>query len=201
MAVDFAGNVFIADNNGIKEWNAATATLSPIASGAFTDVATDVTGNAYFTDANNAIVEMDANAIDRQSGHIGALVSARGRGGRPGQRLHRRYRQISRSKNGAPCRRIVTLVNTGLASPNDVAVETRATFTSAMAAVTTRSSFGTPRRRPSHTFSLTATPNSLAINGSGNVYITKPAGTVKDLPQAFMPTDHDQQDAAIRGDA
>jgi hypothetical protein len=61
--VDGAGNVFIADedNNALKEWSAATQTVSPLVSGLNFPygVAVDGSGNVFFADTeNNAIQEL-----------------------------------------------------------------------------------------------------------------------------------------------
>jgi hypothetical protein len=63
VAVDVAGNVYIADygNNAIKEWNAASNTVTALVSTGLNGpvaVAVDVAGNVYIADYfNNAIKE------------------------------------------------------------------------------------------------------------------------------------------------
>ena len=66
VAVDAAGNVYIADfgDNAIKEWNAATQTVSTLVSSGLSQpdgVAVDGAGNVYIADTgNNAIKEWNA---------------------------------------------------------------------------------------------------------------------------------------------
>jgi DNA-binding beta-propeller fold protein YncE len=66
VAVDGAGNVYIADtyNNAIKEWSAATHTVTTLVSSGLsypTGVAVDGAGNVYIADyGNNAIKEWSA---------------------------------------------------------------------------------------------------------------------------------------------
>ena len=63
MAVDAAGNVYIADtgNNAIKEWNASTQQVTTLVSSGLNGpqgVAVDAAGNVYIADSgNNAIKE------------------------------------------------------------------------------------------------------------------------------------------------
>jgi len=62
LAVDNAGNVYIADyaNNAIKEWNAATQTVSTLVSTGLNlprAVAVDNAGNVYIADSSNAALE------------------------------------------------------------------------------------------------------------------------------------------------
>src|SRR5262245_11045639 len=57
MAVDGSGNVFFADtdNNALKDWSAATQSVSPLVSGLNLPrgVAVDGSGNVFFSDSNN----------------------------------------------------------------------------------------------------------------------------------------------------
>ena len=66
VAVDASGNVYVADtgDNAIKEWNAASETVSTLVSGlkAPQGVAVDSSDNVYFSDTgNNAIKEWKAS--------------------------------------------------------------------------------------------------------------------------------------------
>ena len=73
LAVDSDGNVYIADVDGIKEWNASSGRVSTLLPGGnfSAGVAVDPVGNAYFPDqAKGAIDKRDA-----QTGQITALVS------------------------------------------------------------------------------------------------------------------------------
>lgn len=69
VAVDHAGNVYIADtgNNAIEEWNAATQQMSTLVSGlnAPHGVAIDAQGNVYVADSYNHQVE-EWNVSTRQ---------------------------------------------------------------------------------------------------------------------------------------
>ena len=62
MAVDGAGNVYIADtsNNAIKEWNAATNTVTTLVSSGLSypsGVAVDGAGNVYIADTYNSAIK------------------------------------------------------------------------------------------------------------------------------------------------
>jgi streptogramin lyase len=65
VAVDAAGNVYIADgDNAIKKWSASTQQVTPLVSGLNSPeyVAVDAAGNVYITDADNkAILEWNAS--------------------------------------------------------------------------------------------------------------------------------------------
>ena len=66
VAVDAEGNVYIADtgDNAVKEWNAATQTVSTLVSSGLSSpqgVAVDISGNVYIADTgDNAIKEWNA---------------------------------------------------------------------------------------------------------------------------------------------
>ena len=76
IAVDIAGNVYIADtgNNAIKEWNAVSHDVSTLVSSGLSnpyDVAVDAAGNVYIADSGHNAIKL-WNATTRQ---ISTLVS------------------------------------------------------------------------------------------------------------------------------
>ena len=98
--MDASGNVYIADtgNDAIKEWNAATQTVSTLVSSGLIDpagVAVDGSGNVYIADSgDNAIKEWNAATQTLSTLVSSGLNHPVGRGGgRLGQCLHRRCRQ------------------------------------------------------------------------------------------------------------
>jgi DNA-binding beta-propeller fold protein YncE len=130
VAVDAAGNVYMADynNSAIKEWVAATNTVTTLVStGLFdpADVAVDGSGNVFITDhKNNAIKEWVA-----ASKTVSTLVST-GLNGPDGLALDASGNVYFADSNSSTIKEwvkatgtVTTLVSSGLFSPSGVAVD------------------------------------------------------------------------------
>ena len=179
LAVDAAGNVYIADtlDNAIKEWSPATQQLTTLLSSGLNNplgVAVDAAGNVYIADSlNNAIKRWSAS-----SQQLTTLVSdgLNNPGGVAVDGAGNVY--IADSLNNAikewnaSTQWVTTLVSTGLNHPRGVAVDaagnvyiadylnnTIKQWKASTGQVTTLVSSGLDN------------PSGVAVDGSGNVYI------------------------------
>ena len=117
VAVDAAGNVYIADsgNNAIEEYNATTKTVSTLVATGLNSpesVAVDAAGNVYIADTDDSAI-MEWTAETKTVSTLvssGLILPGRRGGGRRRQRLHRRHLQQRRrgvqrrNQDGQPSR-------------------------------------------------------------------------------------------------
>ena len=133
VAVDAAGNVYIADtsDNAIKEWSVSTQKVSALVSSGLntpTDVAVDSQGNVYIADSkNNAIKEWNVTTkvvtslvFTGLSGPTGVAVDSQGNVyfSDTGHNAIKEWLVANKTVN--------ILVSTGLNSPRGVAVDAQA---------------------------------------------------------------------------
>ncbi len=184
VAVDAAGNVYIADTFGsaIDEWDASLQLLGTLVSSGLLfpeGVAVDTLGNVYIADTNNSAIK-EWNASTRQ---VSTLVSS-GLSGPTAVAVDAAGNVYIADTNNnalkewnAATGQVSTLVSSGLSGPMGVAVDAAGnvyvadTFDSAIkewnastGQVSTLVSSG-----------LNA-PGGVAVDGSGNVYISDNSG-------------------------
>ncbi len=178
VALDGAGNVYIADsnNNAIKKWTAATGALTTLVSSGLkypNGVAVDSAGNVYIADSNNNAIKKWTAA----SGTVTTLVSS-GLNLPWGVALDSVGNVYFADHNNKAIKKwavangmVTTLVSSGLAAPYGVAVDGAGNvyiadynnnvivkWTAATGTVTTP------------LFAMN-NPQAVAVDGSGNVYV------------------------------
>ena len=192
IAVDNAGNVFIADtfNNAIKEWSAASNTVTTLVSSGLVQpfgVAVDSVGNVFLADlGHNAIKQWSA-----ASGAVSTLVSS-GLFSPDGvavdsagnvyiaDTFQNQIKEWLTASNA-----ITTLVSSGLNKPGGVAVDIAGnvyiadTFNSAIKEWSPASNTVTTLVSSGLSF-----PYGAAVNGAGHVFI---AGNSQDVIKEWSP--------------
>jgi DNA-binding beta-propeller fold protein YncE len=184
VAVDTAGNVYIADRNSgsIKKWNKATNTTNTVVSTGLSlpnAVAVDGAGNVYIADSGNAAIKKWAVASGLVTTLVGAgLVTPYGVAVDPAGNVY-----IADSGNNAIKKWSVTdsnvtiLVNSGLSQPIGVAADMAGnvyiadTFNGAIKKWNSGNSNVTTL-----VASGLSTPAGIAVDGAGNVYIANVNG-------------------------
>jgi autotransporter-associated beta strand protein len=199
VAVDAAGNVYIADGSGygIDEWNAATQQDSTLITASAAQlagaqgVAVDAAGNVYIADADNGAIKK----WNAETGAVTTLVSSGllFPGGLAVDALGNVY--IADTRNdaveewNAATGTVTTLVSSGLFYPGGVAVDAAGNvyiadtydnavdeWNAASGAVTTLN------------FQGLSSPQGVAVDGSGNVYTTNNNGSQIEELQAATGT-------------
>ena len=179
MAVDGSGNVYIADtgDNAIKEWNAATQTLSTLVSSGLNVPSRRGGGRRgqrlHRRYGNDAIKEWNAATQT-----VSTLVSS-GLNTRTawrwtlGQRLHRRLPATTRSRSGTPPRRrSAPGLRRALNNPSGVAVDASGNVYIADSGNNAIKEWNAATQTLSTLVSSGLnTPRAVAVDGSGNVYI------------------------------
>ena len=179
LAVDASGNVYIADSNdnAVKEWNAATQTVTTlVSSGLFhpSGVAVDAAGNVYIADTNdNAVKEWNAATqtvstlvSSGSSALFDVAVDASGN-------VYIADSDDDALKEWNPLTQTVsTLVSSGLSSIAGVAVDAAGNVYMADTAANSVDEWNAA----SQTFGTLVSsgldrPYGVAVDGSGNVYI------------------------------
>ncbi len=184
LAVDFAGNVYIADTGAgtIMQWNAATQQSATIVSSGLTapaGLAVDGAGNIYIADTgNNAIEEWNATSQQLAPVLSSGLSSPSSVAVDTAGNVYIADAGNNAIKEWSPStQHVTTLVSTGLSGPSGVAVDLLGNvyfsdsgnnaikeWVSATHAVTTLAS------------AALGQPSGVAVDGSGNVYFTTPLG-------------------------
>lgn len=185
VAVDAAGNVYIADRNSsaIKKWTRATNTTNTLVSTGLNlpnSVAADAAGNVYIADSGNAAIKK----WTATSGLVSTLVNAGlsnpyGVAVDPAGNVY-----IADSGNNAIKKwsaldsNVTTLVSSGLSGPIGVAADAAGnvyiadTFNGAIKKWTAASSNVTTL-----VASGLSTPAQIAVDASGNVYVANSAAS------------------------
>jgi DNA-binding beta-propeller fold protein YncE len=184
VAVDSAGNVYIADRNSgsIKKWNRASNTTNTLVSTGLSlpnAVAVDIVGNVYIADSGNAAIKKWSVANGLVSTVVGSsLVTPYGVAVDPAGNVY-----IADSGNNAIKKwsvadsNVITLVSSGLSQPIGVAADVAGnvyiadTFNGAIKKWNSANSNITTL-----VASGLSTPAGIAVDGAGNVYIANVNG-------------------------
>ncbi|MGA2736657.1 MAG: BACON domain-containing carbohydrate-binding protein [Bryobacteraceae bacterium] len=179
VAVDGAGNVYIADssNNAVKEWSVATGQVGTLISLGLNfpaAVAVDANGNVYIADRkNNAIKEWTVS-----NGQLTSLVST-GIGSPMGVAVDT-YGNVYFSDPGhnavkewvSATNIVVTLVSTGLNAPAGVAVDAEGNVYFADTGNNAIKEWKAIGNTVSTLVSGLNDPAGVAVDGDGNVYFS-----------------------------
>ncbi len=194
VAVDAAGNVFIADtgDNAIKEWHAATKMVTTLVSGLNgpSGVAVDVAGNVYIADTgNNAIKEWHAatNTVTPLAaglnGPNGVAVDGAGNV------------YIADTGNNkikvwhAATQKVTPLVASKLSSPSGVAVDGAGNVYIADTGDSAIKEWHAATGKVTALVSSgLAAPSGVAVDNSGGVYLSDLGkSAISERPRAFVP--------------
>ena len=178
VAVDGAGNIYFADrgNNAIKEWHAATGTITTLVSAGLNSpngVAVDGSGNVYIADTNN-------NAIDEWNPTTGTVTTLVSSGLNSPQSVAldgSGNLYIADANNNAikewsaKTGTVTTLVSTGLKNPLGVAVDASGNVYFADSGNNAIKEWNAVTQAVSTLVSAgLANPSGVSVDGSGTVY-------------------------------
>jgi sugar lactone lactonase YvrE len=179
VAVDGAGNVFIADtnNNAIKEYNASTQQLSTLVSSGLngpTGVAVDGAGNVFIADyGNNAIKEYNASTQQLSTLVSTGLTSPSGVAvdGAGNVFIVEEIQNGVVKEYNATTEQVSTVVSTGLFDPFGVAVDAAGNVYIADQNNDAIKEYNASTKQLSTLVSGLNTPEGVAVDGAGNVFI------------------------------
>jgi sugar lactone lactonase YvrE len=178
VAVDASGNVYIADSGhgAIKEWHAATQTLSTLVSSGLqfpSGVAVDASGNLYIADTVTGAIKEWSPGTGQVSTLVSGLSSPTcvvvdGAGN-----LYFNDQGTGAIKEWSPgTGQVATLVSSGLASPHGVAVDASGNVYIADTGHGAIKVWNAMSHLVSTFVSGLGLPSGVAVDGSGNIYFT-----------------------------
>ncbi len=207
VAVDAAGNVLIADtgDNAIKEWHAATKTLTTLVTGLNgpSGVAVDVAGNVYIADTgDNAIKEWHAatqtvtTLAAGLNGPNGVAVDSAGNVyiADTGNNAIREWHAATQT--------VTTLVGSKLSSPSGVAVDGAGNVYIADTGDSVIKEWHAATGKTTALVSSgLAAPSGVALDQSGGVYLSDLGkSAISERPRAFVPGNPIHEKAAKGSD-